>query len=419
MGLAMGGVKEKWIREGSLGLDINRPEKPVCAACIEDHALQEVVAQHAEHTTCAYCGKTGKRPIAAALDEVTLHMANCIGRVYCDPAETLPYESREGGYQGTVYELYELFEEIGFDVSNDDLRDDIYSSFDQDYWSETDWLVLDPGERLAHGWKTFSEAVKHQRRFTFWSMGDPHAHPVYDDHPDNMPVGQMLDKIAEIVGETGILLEIPTDTPLWRIRVHESSIRLNRDSDLGAPPRGCANQPNRMSPAGISMFYGSEDFETAVAETVDPCRAAGKRVTGASFYPMRPLQILDLFDLPPVPSFFDDTAFDLRYTLIFLHAFARNVSQPITRDGREHIEYVPTQAFSEYVRYQMKDANGHSIDGIRFRSSRNGKACYVVFCENEQCIGHESGHGSAQLLKLRESSLRSEDAEAAAPRGGA
>jgi len=408
----MGQYKDKLIRDGALGLDVTRSNKPVCAECIADDALQQIVARFANHLECHYCGKQADHPIAAPLEDITLHMAACINRVYCDPAEVLPYESREGGYQGIVYNLYDLFEEIGFDVSDNSLRDDIYASFDLEDWAEKDWQVLDPGQRLIYGWQTFSDAVKHERRFTFWSMGDPHAHPVYDEHPDNMPVGKMLDRIADAVVEADLLHELPTDTPLWRVRIHNASVSLNRDSDLSAPPRGCASQPNRMSPAGISMFYGSEDFETALAETLDPHRVAGKRVTGGLFNPVRPLVVLDLFALPGVPSFFDEDAFDLRYTLIFLRAFARNVSQPITRDGREHIDYVPTQAFSEYVRYRMKGAEGRAIDGIRFRSSKNGKACYVIFCAQEQCLEQTDPYGPAQILRFDPSSLRSVDASA-------
>ena len=297
-------------------------------------------------------------------------MATCISQVYCDPAECLPYETREGGYQGTVFDLNDLFWMIGFDVSDDTLRDDIYESFELDYWAKRDWQLLDPHQRLAYGWDRFAKAVKHERRFTFWSMADPDADPHYVDHPDYMPVGTMLDRIADAVTQAGVLRTFPTDTPLWRVRVHNTDEKLNSDDEFGAPPTNYATQPNRMSPAGVSMFYGSEDFDTAVAETLDSSRVTGKSVSGGCFYPVRSLVMLDLFDLPRVPSFFDIAAAEIRHSLIFLKRFAQTISESIIRDGREYIEYVPTQAFSEYVRYQMAADDGTAIDGIRFVSSK-------------------------------------------------
>ena len=45
---------------------------------------------------------------------------------------------------------------------------------------------------------------------------------------------------------------------------------VEKDSDLSSPPLQRAKQPNRMSPAGVPMFYGAEDFDTAFQETFDP-----------------------------------------------------------------------------------------------------------------------------------------------------
>jgi hypothetical protein len=53
---------------------------------------------------------------------------------------------------------------------------------------------------------------------------------------------------------------------------------------------------------------------------------------------------LDLADLPEVPSVFRPDRHDLIHPLKFLHAFAQDIVQPISRDGREHIEYVPPRS---------------------------------------------------------------------------
>ena len=45
----------------------------------------------------------------------------------------------------------------------------------------------------------------------------------------------------------------------------------------------------------------------------------------------------------------------------FLHDFSKEVSRPIERDDRIHIEYLPTQAFTEYIRYRFQDNNGSHL----------------------------------------------------------
>jgi hypothetical protein len=88
--------------------------------------------------------------------------------------------------------------------------------------------------------------------------------------------------------------------------------------------------------------------------------------------------------------------------LKFLHDFSREISSPVEKDGREHIEYVPTQILTEFIRVVL--GNGHpssygyehfhnlwagreSIDGIAYKSSRLASAtCYCLFLQNDQCI---------------------------------
>ncbi|KTE15559.1 hypothetical protein ATE71_07390 [Sphingopyxis sp. H115] len=92
-----------------------------------------------------------------------------------------------------------------------------------------------------------------------------------------------------------------------------------------------------MSPTGIPMFYGAFDADTAWAENFDPALHAGQVASVGTFRPTRDLKVLDLAQLPPVPSIFDSERRNLLNTLRFLHRFADDVSKPIARDGREHM----------------------------------------------------------------------------------
>jgi hypothetical protein len=147
-----------------------------------------------------------------------------------------------------------------------------------------------------------------------------------------------------------------------------------------------ANQSNRMSPSGIPMFYGSFDPATALLETVEHPRHDGQVASIGTFQPVRDLLLLDLAELPGVPSVFELGSHGRIHALRFLHAFADDVSGPIARDGREHIDYVPTQIVTEYFRRVFRTDDGDALDGIIYRSSRNGERALVLFCENRQCV---------------------------------
>jgi len=79
-----------------------------------------------------------------------------------------------------------------------------------------------------------------------------------------------------------------------------------------------------MSPAGIVMTYVSEDAPTALHETANE---VGTYAIG-TFRTRRDIRILDLVELPPVPSLFeevpDSLEYDPRRNLVFLHLLARD-----------------------------------------------------------------------------------------------
>jgi hypothetical protein len=56
------------------------------------------------------------------------------------------------------------------------------------------------------------------------------------------------------------------------------------------------------------------------------------------------------------------------------------------RDDRVHIEYVPTQVVTEYMR-AMKTMESEVIDGVRYSSARHaGGASIVLFCDPHNLI---------------------------------
>jgi hypothetical protein len=79
--------------------------------------------------------------------------------------------------------------------------------------------------------------------------------------------------------------------------------------------------------------------------------------------------------------------YDPHEALRFLHRLADDISRPIERDDRVHIEYVPTQVVIEFLR-TTKLPEGVKLDGIRYRSSRReGGMSLVLFADRRNVEG--------------------------------
>jgi RES domain len=67
--------------------------------------------------------------------------------------------------------------------------------------------------------------------------------------------------------------------------------------------------------------------------------------------------------------------------LIFMNRFLPDFSSPIERDDRIHIDYVPTQVITEYLR-DAKLGGDPPVEGIKYRSARRKEGiCYVLFID--------------------------------------
>lgn len=373
----MGRAKEWMLEQMERGYD--QADGAICAQCVADPALVVWVEANLTETDCRFCGRDGNEPIAASFDDFVGVVRVGIAFDWNHPdSEGIMYISAEGGYQASVSDSWEVLAD--YDISEDsDVIEALIDSIGNDGWVEREFYRGDDSQRLVWGWDWFKYVTKHQSRYLFLK-------PEADEH-DDVPASQMLDAIAEVIakdlGSFELIKAIGQDTDLFRIRVGGEA--FDTASAIGPPPAEFANQSNRMSPAGIPMFYGAFDVDTARVETLDPEAHVGQTLSIGVFRPMRDLKVLDLADLPDIPSVFDPNAHLLIHPLRFLHAFAADLVQPIARDGREHIEYVPTQIVTEFFRRVFRDIDNRLLDGLIYTSSRDGHPACVLFCENDQC----------------------------------
>jgi len=401
----MGRMKDLLIQQEEQGWWFTRTH--VCAECFTDETIKEFVTGQLVANKCNYCGRSSNQPIAALLDSVLGLMADGLSIEWSDAVNELPYESAEGGYQGDTYDTWEFFSDvIGFPTENVKLQSDIAEAFRERLWCRKNYFSLSDQERLLIGWEEFCDEVKHNRRYFFFSpppapLAEPEGEPDFSNIRETPTATEILSEIGDLVQELGLVKTIPPGQTLARARSCDPSEPFTTAAELGTAPGEKAVSSNRMSPSGVPMFYGAQDLNTAIAEVAE---GPGHFSVGF-FETVRELRLLDLTSLPPTPSVFLADAFEQRIRITFLKRFARDLEKPIARDGREHIEYVPTQVVTEYFRHIFRDESGRGVDGILYRSAKtaNGVNC-VLFCENENCCDavRQGRPGERMWLRLKE-----------------
>lgn len=107
-----------------------------------------------------------------------------------------------------------------------------------------------------------------------------------------------------------------------------------------------------------------------------------------------------------MPSLFDPEQRHLRPSLIFLRYFATAIAEPFVRDEQIHIEYVPTQVVTEWLRTRFDPGPGPPIEGVLYQSARcsSGINAALFIDNNGAC---DPGQENGTLLVLRGSELLS------------
>ena len=363
----------------------------VCLDCILDEGLRRQVARHLTEEACTFCGREAEDdiPIAASFEELMCLVMAAIHFLYERSEDTLLWSDD----LTRRYSSQDVVEYVCSGSVSDSVLEAIYEVITEDEWNE-DPGALRPNIALQYAWNGFREKVKHETRFVFLSIPEESS-----AHPDDFTTSEILEKLIEIIQSQGVLKDIPAGHIFYRGRMVDQLDSAGYDAlTLGSPPPMRASA-NRMSPAGISMFYGCDDIPTVVAE-IGSHTAKRFAVIGA-FESTRVLRMVDLVTLPPVPSVFESDQRTHYYELQFLHNFARDLNAPVVLDGREHIDYVPTQVVTEYMRWLPAAI----IDGILFTSAQNGGTCCVIFCGPEGCANGEE-ETDQTMLRLKNGSIQ-------------
>lgn len=362
-----------WASERSLELQergFDEVEGWLCLEHVADPALLDLVAQDGGAGSCAVCQRDD-RP-RTSLEELTSVVVETLRYWYSDPVDELPWDGAEGGYEGPVVDTSDVVGEVCGEAFQSDASDWIMQRL-VEVISIDKWTVWGGGfdlDSLEWQWSYFADDVEHVARYVFSGPRESRQH----DAPRR--VGLFLDKVLVYATERlGLLRREDAGLAVFRGRLVDDPSKLKPVArDLGPPPPESASA-NRLSAAGISFLYASEDIETVVAEIaghgVAPYAVVGKFVSN------RALNILDLTGPPAAGgSLFDPQLRETRRMRAFLRSFVGHVTRPVIPDGRQHVEYAPTQVLTEFFRWMAPNP----IDGIALPSAQTGKRTFVFFC---------------------------------------
>lgn len=373
--------------------------KYICEHCIEEEYIQKYIEIYGSKTKCSYCGKTTK---AYEFESVVEIIADGIEFIYDDPVNGLGYV--DGEYvkgNGNIYDTYDLLVDV-FELGGSKSFQDILNNLPNNLWCKKEFYGLDTAEEKIYTWEYFVNQVKYKTRYFFIKEKTSIRKTVPYLEPYNI-----LDEFSESVAKFDLIDILNKDENILRARKNGIDKKYRTPKELGTPKAEDCIRPNRMSPAGIPMFYGSLTEETCLAElgNKEGIYTIGKWRIKEN------LKILNLtkhfkfnkrtnqYFYPRFPSVFDRSNRDNIFDYQFILRFASDLSGKVRKEGIENIEYVPTQIVAEYLR-RVALFDKKKLDGICFYSSIDGGINYVLFIEQEECIKNDKWGLYNQKLEL-------------------
>lgn len=386
-------------------------DKFICAHCIGDDYLRDVVARAVkEDEDCSFC-----RSAPAAEFDVFMEafMVGVNNRFEQADNAGMPWE---GGYVFETFEQYELpdrFDWVAVGEHDVAVFDEIRDRLAEKTYASRWWIETEPDEAFSTAWKDFREQILHRTRFVFWARkdtGEPYL------GAGDVSVAKVLEAIGRLLVSFDLIKTLPAGTFTYRARGHaqQEASRGWGAAQVGTNLPKNTTSPSRMSPAGIPLFYGAGNVETALAEVA---RADDREFfTVGQFVTTEPVTVIDLTHVPTVPSIFDPVLGGTQGQLRFLNELVDELRQPIDT-ARSNLDYVPTQVFCEYFLHVFgsgedaepeADAADHEVEakakvrGLVWTSAvaAGGGDCMALNVPQEDCVDVASSSAGRLQLHL-------------------
>src|SRR5690606_28976990 len=99
------------------------PKKDLCNRHIDERAIKNFICRTGAPGVCNYCGRETR---TVRLEDLMIFVMETVTDFYCDPADFMSYDSNEGGYLGTLYDIDEILQEhFQLGITDTDLFNDI------------------------------------------------------------------------------------------------------------------------------------------------------------------------------------------------------------------------------------------------------------------------------------------------------
>ncbi|MGR6858951.1 HEPN-associated N-terminal domain-containing protein [Aliivibrio salmonicida] len=324
----MGRVKHFMMEEEVRGF-YSVGDKYLCSGCVGEKDLALYVRKNGHRGECTYCGNKLRNVVH--FDLMMERLIASIFQEYGDPNNVGVAWDR--GWCGDVFDSYDLLDRIGIPFESMVLQDDVLTSLEGKEWCKQDFYQLSPSQAYIFGWKKFVDLVKHKSRYSFYRTIEENEYGGYEE----IPAQYFMDSLSGIVDSLNLYKTLPVNSSVIRVRIHARKEKWNTAKQLGSPPLECSTYANRMSPSGISMFYGAFDRRTAIAETYEITNE-DKVATVGTFELTRDLKFIDFSELPNQEGFFSGVERSYRHKLAFIYEFLDDLTAPVSKDGLEHIE---------------------------------------------------------------------------------
>jgi hypothetical protein len=342
-------------------------ERRLCAECVDEPYLADLIVKHGEAGTCDYCDRDGSTETISQLAD----RFEAMFQQHYQREGEVDYrwaEPRGESVEFIVGDSGRLPEEAAADIQS--VMEDRYFDFDAaaagdqtDYDSELTYVESHVDDReLQEDWSNLEQEIKSRRRFFSRTAESGFARLFEDVHSlktrDGRPVVRVIGPDTDVAA-------------LFRARAFQSNARFDEaliepERLVGSPATEHA-RAGRMNAQGVSVFYGATSEALALAEVRPP---VGSRVITGRFDLLRPLTILDVEALEAVlvtGSLFDPSFATQLERAAFFARLARRICMPVMPDD-EATDYLVTQAMADFLSDRLVPA----LDGIAYGSPQSG-----------------------------------------------
>lgn len=360
----------------------------LCLAHIKDKSLSRTLAGQSTDGECRICRSHGE---VVTLSSLMIEVMEAVHFLYESPENAeVQWDQEDGCWIGaTVMDSDQVVIDTCFETFTADVEYDVLDIL-ADSITPAEWTENRHASSLdaaQWAWEQFVSDVRTESRFVFW----PDSTFQGVSSPGQRSASFLRSLLPYVDNdELSLLAYVPLGTAFYRGRLSNDPFDKTASAKMLGPAPAEKAAANRMSPEGVPMFYGSAAPETAIREIGVHGTGAYARV--GLFRNQRELTLLDLTALPVIPSVFDKDERETHGVVRFFRDFAKNVTAPISPDGRPHVDYVPTQIVTEFFRW----VPSKKIDGIKLQSAQDGADTYVLFFGQEHVDDEKPEHNRAE-----------------------